>query len=114
MSFLERTREVGTIRAVGTRRFQVFAMFLMEGVILGAVGGFLGILAGTGLGALINYGGITWVPPGAIEPIPLQIQLGLSVALFPFFTALISTFLSTLYPAWKNARLSIVKALSYV
>jgi putative ABC transport system permease protein len=114
MSFLERTREVGTIRAVGTRRSQVFAMFLMEGTILGFLGGLLGVLIGTGLGALINNGGITWIPPGAIEPIPLQVQLGISVAITPFLTALISTFLSTFYPAWKTAQLRIVSALSYV
>lgn len=99
MSFLERTREVGTIRSLGTQRSQVFRMFLMEGVCLGVLGGILGVLAGTGLGALINSGGIQWTPPGAIEPIPLQIQLGLSVALFPFLTALFSTTLSALYPA---------------
>lgn len=114
MSFLERTREVGTIRAVGTRRSQVFAMFLTEGVILGFLGGLLGVLVGMGLGALIDNGGITWIPPGAIESVPLQIQLGLSVVIFPFLTALISTVLSTLYPAWKTARLRIVSALSYV
>ncbi len=114
MSFLERTREVGTIRAVGTWRSQVFVMFLMEGIILGFLGGLLGVLVGTGLGALINNGRVMWLPPGAIESVPLQIQIGLSVAITPFLTALISTFLSTLYPAWKTARRQIVSALSYV
>jgi len=114
MSFLERTREVGTIRAVGTRRSQVFVMFLTEGVILGLFGGLLGVLVGTGLGALVNGSGITWIPPGAIETVPLRIELSLSVAITPFLTALISTFLSTLYPAWKTARWRVVSALSYV
>jgi putative ABC transport system permease protein len=46
LSFLERTREVGTIRAIGTKRYQVFLMFFMESVFLGLLGGLIGIVAG--------------------------------------------------------------------
>lgn len=114
MSFLERTREVGTIRAIGTKRRQIFSTFMMEGAIIGVLGGLLGVLAGTGLAALINGSGLKWLPPGAIEGIPMDIGIGLSVALAPFIIALISTSIGTLYPAWKTSRLNIVKALSYV
>ena len=114
MAFLERLREVGTIRAVGTKRRQVFKMFLFEGLALGLLGGVLGALAGAGLGTLFNGAGINWTPPGAIEPQPLRVQVGLAVALVPFLTALGSTLLSAIYPAWRGARSSIVQALSHV
>jgi putative ABC transport system permease protein len=114
MSFLERTREVGTIRAIGTTRLQVFRIFLVEGTILGLLGGVLGVLAGAALGLWINSVDIRWLPPGALDPVPVRIAVNLSVAVVPFLTALISTFLGTLYPAWKTARQNIVEALSYV
>ncbi len=114
MSFLERTREVGSIRAIGTHRAQVFRMFLTEGVVIGLVGGVTGVLAGVGLSALINGVTINWEPPGAVEPIPLQIKIALSVTVIPFLTAIVSTLLSALYPSWTNARRRIVEALNYV
>lgn len=114
MSFLERTREVGTIRAIGTNRSQVFRIFITEGTILGVFGGLLGVALGTVLGLWLNSASIRWLPPGALDPAPVRIAVNLSVAVVPFLTALISTFLGTLYPAWKTARKNIVEALSYV
>lgn len=113
MSFLERTREVGSIRAIGTHRAQVFRMFITEGVVIGLVGGVLGVAAGVGASALINGVALTWEPPGAVEPVPLQIKIALSVTVIPFLTAVVSTMLSALYPSWTNARRRIVEALSH-
>lgn len=114
MSFLERAREVGTIRAVGTQRHQVFWTFLLEGALLGTLGGGLGLALGAALSFAINASGVGWQPPGAIDPVPLQIGVGVDSFTLPFFTAVVSTLLGTLYPALKNARLNIVKALNYV
>ena len=114
MSFLERTREVGTVRAVGTKRWQVFSTFVIEGFILGMLGGVAGVVLGWLLGLVVNQLNLNWVPPGAIDAVPVVIQLGFAVALMPFFVALISTFLGALYPAFKSARFNIVKSLGYV
>ncbi len=65
------------------------------------------------MGVLVNRLSIGWMPPGAIDPVPLQIGLSWGVALLPFLTALLSTVLGTLYPAWNGSRLRIVRALSY-
>jgi len=111
MSFLERTREVGTIRAFGTTRGRVFRSFLLEGVFLGVIGGLSGLAIGTIIALVFNAVGVTWTPPGAAIPQPLRVQITAVAVLLPFFTAVASTFLSTLYPAAKNARLRIVEAL---
>ncbi len=63
MSFLERTREVGTIRAFGTTRGRVFRSFLLEGIFLGAIGGLAGLAIGTIVGLGFNAAGVTWTPP---------------------------------------------------
>lgn len=114
MSFLERTREVGTVRAIGTTRSQVFRLFVTEGVILGVIGGVLGVLIGMLISSWINAVEIRWLPPGAIDPVPVRLTVDLSTGIVPFLTALVSTLLGTLYPAWKTARINIVEALSYV
>ena len=49
MSVFERTREIGTIRALGTRRGRVVALFLLEGLLLGLLGALGGALLGAGL-----------------------------------------------------------------
>jgi len=114
MSFMERTREVGTIRAVGTKRRQVFGMLLFEGVLLGVLGGLLGIVLGFGLGSIINVSGLGWMYPGATEPMRVAIQLVLSNAIAPLIIAVIAAFLSAIYPALHAARTNVVKALHYV
>jgi putative ABC transport system permease protein len=114
MSFLERTREVGTVRAVGTKRWQVFSTFVIEGFVLGVLGGISGVVLGSILGVVVNQLSLTWVPPGSIDPVPVVVQIGLLVAVAPFLIALVSTFLGTLYPAFKSSRFNIVKSLGYV
>jgi len=114
MSFMERTREVGTIRAVGTKRRQVFAMLMTEGILLGLLGGAVGIALGFVLGGLINISGLGWMYPGATEPMPVAIQLLLANAIAPMIIAAIASFLSTIYPARQAALTNVVKALHYV
>jgi len=112
LSFLERTREVGTIRAIGTKRYQVFLMFFTESVFLGLLGSLAGIVGGWLAGQGFNSLGIGWTPPGAIEPVPVQLRLELKNALGPFLVSVLATALSALYPALHSARLNVVEALA--
>jgi len=114
MAFMERVREVGTIRAIGTKRAQVFRLFLTEGLVLGVIGGLLGILVGLGLGALVNASGITWVSPGAIEPYPMLVRLIPHGAVAPLAIAVLSTLVSAVFPALHASRLRVVEAIRSV
>jgi len=114
MSFMERTREVGTIRAVGTKRHQVFRLFMTEGLLLGVLGGVFGVALGFGLGAAVNAAGLGWMYPGAAEPAPVGIQLTLPNAAGPMLVAVLSALFSAIYPALHAARSNVVKALRYV
>ncbi|MDY6875101.1 MAG: FtsX-like permease family protein [Chloroflexota bacterium] len=105
MSVLERTREIGVLRALGWRRGRVLGMILQESLALGAVGGVCGILLGLGL---------TW----ALEQIP-----GTMGAIDPVYTpqlfvqavvvALVAGVVGGLYPAWRATRMRPVEALRY-
>jgi putative ABC transport system permease protein len=111
LSFLERTREIGTLRAFGTSRSRIFGSFLLEGVLLGLIGAVLGLLAGL-VGTLVfNAIGFQWTPPGAPIPQSLRLTLAASTAIAPLVTAILATLFGALIPAWRGSRRRIVEAL---
>lgn len=115
MAVVERTQEIGTLRALGMRRGAVRRLFVMEGAVLGVLGATLGVAIGLGLAVLINRSGLTWTPPGNTDPVPLAVLAGRPVLLIGTWIglALIAT-LSALWPANRAARLVIVDALRHV
>lgn len=113
MAFFERIREIGTIRAIGTRRRQVFLLLLEEALILGIVGGIIGIGLGWGIGAFLNNANVTYTPPSVAEPVPLYFTLELANGTTPFLIVLVSTALSAVYPALRASRINVVEMLRY-
>lgn len=111
LAFLERTREIGTLRALGTTRGEVFRLFFSESAWLAVLGSLIGILAGILLSLGFNALGIEWLPPGTVEPSVLGTRIGPSTVLLPFLVSLVATLLSALYPALQAARLRVVDAL---
>ena len=111
LAFLERTREIGTLRALGTTRSEVFRLFFSESAWLAVLGSGVGLVIGILLSAGFNAIGIEWLPPGTVEPSVLATQIGLSTLLAPFLVSLFATLLSALYPALQAARLQVVDAL---
>jgi len=105
MSVLERTREIGVLRALGWRKRRVLGMIVRESLVLGAVGGACGILLGVGLGALIGLAPGVY---GALKPLytPRSFALALIVGV-------IAGVVGGLYPAWRATRMKPVEALRY-
>ncbi len=103
MAVSERTREIGTLRAVGWSRGQVLRMILSEGVVISMVGGCLGIAIGTvGAETLIQ-----WAPRG------LDTRYSVALFLEGFAVAVALGFFGALYPALQASRLSPIEALKY-
>jgi putative ABC transport system permease protein len=82
MAIMERLREIGTLRAFGTRRVGLFSLFLFEGLILGVAGALVGCVAGGGLSGIINAFGGIMMPP----------QPGTSAGFRVLFTPQVPTF----------------------
>lgn len=114
ISFLERSREIGTLRAFGTSRGRIFGSFLLEAGFLGLIGAVLGTVISVALVLVFNWIAFTWTPPGAAIPQSIQLRLSLEVVTMPVLTVLLSTLLSALFPSWRNSRIEIVKALQSV
>jgi putative ABC transport system permease protein len=115
MSIYERTREVGTMIAIGTLPRNILRLFLLEGLLLGLIGGALGVLSGVGLALIISYIGIPMPPPPAsTRAFVAQVDIVPSILLFAFVLSVVSTVVASFYPALRASRLRIVNALRYV
>ena len=115
MSVFERTREIGTLLAVGTKRGRVWRMFFAEGFLIGVIGGVLGILAGIALAQLINSGNVMLPPPpGYTVGYRLRILMQPPVLVTSFMISVLTATLSAILPAWKASRMKIVDALGHI
>ena len=113
MSVYERTREIGTIAAIGTQPNTILAMFMAEGLCLGAAG----VIAGNILSVAVIYGvrlmhvtfafgmreGFVLTP--AVNPVDFSIISAIVLAVAVF---------GSLQPAWKASRMEPVKALKSI
>jgi len=113
---IERTVEIGTLRATGLRRSGIRRLFVTEGAILGVVGALLGVVLALSLSVVINRLDIPWLPPGTVELVPLTIRvwdetrmiIGTTLGLIVIAT------LSAWWPAYRASNLKIVDALRHV
>ena len=116
MNVMERTNEIGTTRALGVRRQGIRQQFLMEGMLIGAIGAAIGSALALLVSLAVNHAGLTWVPPGNAAAVPLRVDVigepGLIIGAW-FGLVLVAT-LAALLPANRAARLSVVDALRHV
>lgn len=114
MSVLERITEIGTAMALGLRARRILRMFMLEGALLGALGGGIGILLGYTAASIISYVGIPMPPaPGMTMGFVAAIRITPGIVVDAFLLAMITTLLASIYPAWRASRLVIVDALRH-
>jgi putative ABC transport system permease protein len=113
-SVMERTKEIGTMKAIGAQNSNVLSLFMVEALMIGILGATSGLLAGiaggyvliAGLGSSGGAGGDTSNGIGNISPVFLPADLAtvwaISVGL---------SLIAGIYPAWKASRLSPIVAL---
>jgi putative ABC transport system permease protein len=115
MSVFERTREIGTLMAIGTPRGTVWRMFLLEGVVIGLLGGVLGLAAGALAAYAINHMNLMLPPPpGYTVGYALRVMLQRPILVTAFLISFITATLSSIVPALKASRLKIVDALGHI
>ena len=116
MAVVERTTEIGTLRAIGQRRGGIRRLFVMEGTMLGLIGACLGVLSALLIAYLINHAGLTWTPPGYVYAYPLKVRIWGDLRLI-FGSAIglvIVAIISAWWPANRASKMMIVDALRHV
>lgn len=114
MAVLERIDEIGTIMALGTKAKGVMQLFIYEGLCLGGIGGILGIIFGVIVTSLISRIGIPMpAPPGATMPWLSEPKVVFSMLFFSFALSLLTSIISSLYPAYRASQLQIADALRH-
>ena len=113
---VERTVEIGTLRALGLRRGGIRRLFVCEGLLLGSIGSAAGVMLAWVVALIVSHSGLYWIPPGWANPVPLSIRLSgetrLMLGTGIGLTAV--AVLSAWWPARRAARLNIVDALRHV
>ncbi|MBI5368691.1 MAG: ABC transporter permease [Planctomycetes bacterium] len=100
-SVTERTREIGVRRAIGAKRRQIVAQFLIETVVLSCSGGVLGVAVGAAIPAVITYAAGM---PTVVTPWSIALAFGISAGVGVVFG---------LYPAARAAWLDPIEALRH-
>jgi len=105
MCVFERTREIGTLRAMGWKRWQVLGIIELESGALGLAGGFIGILLG-------------WAALRVLASLPqtatfVSYSLGWPLLVEALVISLVAGLIAGAFPAWRASQLSPVDALRY-
>lgn len=115
VTVMERTSEIGTLRAMGMRRGGIIRQFLAEGLMLAMLGALLGVVSGIAITWLINSLEIMMPPPpGSSKGYPLHLQYVEEIWLSTVFVVGVIAFFATFIPALQASRKAIVDALRHV
>ncbi len=101
VSVMERTKEIGTMKAIGAKRLDILQIFMTEALFTGVVGGIIGALFGFALSYIISH--FTEIPASASP------TLGVLIVGFAMVTCVISG----LHPAWRASKMNPVEALRH-
>ncbi|TWI62179.1 putative ABC transport system permease protein [Pseudoduganella lurida] len=113
MAVLERTREIGTLRAIGMRRRGIVGLFALESAVLAGFGTLLGAALTLGVVELTAWLQPTWIPPQMARRVPLQIHF---VPLYWLASCALLAVLSVgsaVLPARRAARMPITGAMGF-
>ncbi len=114
MAILERTKEIGTLRALGLKFKGVSTLFAIEGAILGFLGSIAGIILHSVVWAIIRLYPPRYIPPGFSEPVEMWIDMVPWMLLLLIVCFVILSMVAAIIPARGAARKNIVDALGHV
>jgi putative ABC transport system permease protein len=115
MAVTERTREIGTLRALGTRPGGILRLFLSEGVVIAVVGCVAGMLFALAVRAALNASGIILPPPpGATHGMPIHVNFYPLAYVAGLFAMILTMTIASFFPARRASRIPIVEALTHV
>jgi lipoprotein-releasing system permease protein len=121
MLVMEKTREIAILKSMGATAAGIMRIFILDGVVIGAVGTLVGLLGGLvvtkNLDRIVSFVervfGIDAFPGDVYFLDKLPHQINAPDVVVVVIVSLIISFLATLYPSWQASRLNPVDALRY-
>lgn len=115
MSVMERTREIGTLAAMGTKKREILWLLLLEAGFLAALGALIGLALAAMLSQGLHWAQIPMPPaPGQSDSYPLLSHWSFSTALETSLMLIILAMLAALIASWNTLKKPIVEALNHV
>lgn len=108
-SVMERTHEIGIMKAIGADNFDVMVIFLTEGILISFIGGVVGTILGIVGGKVFSTLSSSSAGPG----IPIEPSVSIFTISLAIGVALFVGIISSLYPARKAAKMSPIEAVRY-
>jgi len=114
MAVVERTKEIGTLRALGLKQPGVVLLFGIESALLGIIGAITGLILTVALALTVAAVKPTWEPPVTAREIVWEIRILPDYLLVTFLLLVLFTSLAAIAPARRAAKQSIVDSLGHV
>ena len=113
MNVIEKEREIAILKTMGATNGGIMAVFIFQGFIIGIVGTVIGLASGYALSYVLNTYQIIKLPPDIYYLSHLPVKMKLSDFVSVSLSAILISFLSTIYPAWQAAKLDPIEPLRY-
>jgi lipoprotein-releasing system permease protein len=113
MNVIEKSREIAILKAMGATNKGIMTIFMLQGLLIGIVGTIIGVSCGYTLNYLLNTYQIIKLPPDVYYLSHLPVKMKLSDFIAVSLSAVIISFLATIFPARQAAKLDPVESLRY-
>jgi putative ABC transport system permease protein len=114
MTVVERTREIGTLRAIGLKRSGVVKLFATESLLLTLIGCAVGLTLTFCVRYGINVAHISYTPPNSASAVPLLVDLDAGRSVFTAMMMFCVGTLAAYLPARRAAKQPVIDALGHV
>lgn len=113
MNVVEKAKEIAILKSMGATNQGIMMIFMFQGLMIGIVGTTIGIICGYTLGYILNTYELIKLPADVYYLSKLPVKMKLFDFMVVSFSAVIISFLSTLYPSYHAAKLNPVEPLRY-
>ena len=113
MNVIEKSREIAILKAIGAKNSGIMAVFMLQGLFIGLIGTVIGLTGGYLIGFMLNKYQFIKLPADVyyLSHLPVRMELVDFIAVCT--SAIIISFLATIYPAWQASRMDPVEPLRY-
>jgi len=109
----QKAKDIGILKAIGATKKVVMALFSMQGVIIGGLGAIFGAIGGMGLSLLLKKYHFISLPKDIYYISEIPVKINITDSLIIISSAVLISFLASIYPAYQASRLNPADALRY-